>query len=1290
MGNLVGLNFESFVTDQINARQSTHRAASTDNYTPNQLLYLNNNAAFLKIISCVDITDPQVLKNTGLSTLFDGNELAKKYILWGGVSKSTTSDNINGLRYGIEGYNKNNDKFAYGIGKESGLGLVPMPGVEDFSMKSLNRGSIKEASIKIKAYNRAQFEIISLLYLRLGFNIFIEWGNNLILDDDNGNYSMNNYTLEETILGGNKDVSGILDKIKEKRKGSKGNYDAILGKVKNFTWELTTSGHYVISISVISIGDVIESLSVKTEFFENTNSNLLSKINLDIGENTKDRIDKFKEEQQEENKEKYKKGEEVSTETVEDSEVVFVERFANDISFYLFLISVGKIFTSGISDDDIALALFGLEEVLVEGAVRYSPPNDSIPVLESIWDILNPQGIPCGTREDQNLCFINFEGGDNIFGYYIRLGWLLQYIEENILMSSINNGKASPYVKLDYDIKTNICYSVKSQISADPRVCIIGSKEVKMDGDDKKLYPGLAEYYVEGNGDVEYGQIMNIYVSFVWISKKLKDLTITNEESGDNTVPILDFLKQMMAEIQASTGDINQFDVVYDSDVNTIKIIDTASIPNLQIIAQNLGLPSPPDPAVFKIFGVTNQLGSFVKSFSFKTEISNNMATDIAIGAGGGSVGNNNVGGLSNLNAGLKNRIVESVSLPPNLVDTSKPSSNTTKSIEEKYQSQLKTYSAFLDSQVDTRDPGLWSAFINIFSDDQTEWDPKLFDSCKPILKNILSYQIQQKVNETNDANEALYGKVSPTQGFIPLNATFEFNGLSGIKIYEKFKLEEGILPDNYQNAVDYLIKGISHKIGTDNKWITSIETLTVPAASTTTGVEKTGLVSVSKPKTFAKTVLPTLEKPSETTLAPFAGGVGTYDPSTQLGSTYPSGIPFKLKLIDRGNTKIQRVFIHHTAGWDDRKQVIAGWENRVTSGEKGRISTEYIIGMRNPDKSGQNYDGLWEQLYDGTKYTAWSNSTGNARSKAEVGIELNALGWLTKQSDGSFKQGTIRKDSNTNKPFILNDNVGEPHMINSSGNIVKAASWQKQNYFHKYTNEQIKALETVLLRISTYPNFEGTYKFGYEEFAEVFPQNANASLTTAYKNNPNQMFCHSATTNKTDVYPQKELLEMLVGLESKRLGKTTSVVTPTLVSQLEPNFAKFMNEMLSHSKNAEVTLELNNIFVNLKNWFKRIYPDNDNGNSGLESDLKWVNITDAKIVPENTDIYTPLFVWLVFNDEGDNNKINGTPIKMSDGTAIRLFGDNYDSSSADKLELVANNYWTKFGNKDRDFDANA
>ena len=146
---------------------------------------------------------------------------------------------------------------------------------------------------------------------------------------------------------------------------------------------------------------------------------------------------------------------------------------------------------------------------------------------------------------------------------------------------------------------------------------------------------------------------------------------------------------------------------------------------------------------------------------------------------------------LSNLNAGLKNRIVESVSLPPNLVDTSKPSSNTTKSIEEKYQSQLKTYSAFLDSQVDTRDPGLWSAFINIFSDDQTEWDPKLFDSCKPILKNILSYQIQQKVNETNDANEALYGKVSPTQGFIPLNATFEFNGLSGIKIYEKFKLEE-------------------------------------------------------------------------------------------------------------------------------------------------------------------------------------------------------------------------------------------------------------------------------------------------------------------------------------------------------------------------------------------------------------------------------------------------------------------------------------------------------------------
>jgi len=43
-----------------------------------------------------------------------------------------------------------------------------------------------------------------------------------------------------------------------------GNYDAIYGKVSNFSWSFEQDGTYNISLSIISLGDVIESLKINT------------------------------------------------------------------------------------------------------------------------------------------------------------------------------------------------------------------------------------------------------------------------------------------------------------------------------------------------------------------------------------------------------------------------------------------------------------------------------------------------------------------------------------------------------------------------------------------------------------------------------------------------------------------------------------------------------------------------------------------------------------------------------------------------------------------------------------------------------------------------------------------------------------------------------------------------------------------------------------------------------------------------------------------------------------------
>ena len=63
-------------------------------------------------------------------------------------------------------------------------------------------------------------------------------------------------------------------------------------------------------------------------------------------------------------------------------------------------------------------------------------------------------------------------------------------------------------------------------------------------------------------------------------------------------------------------------------------------------------------------------------------------------------------------------------------------------------------------------------------------------------------------------------------------------DGLSGMRNYERFAINESVLPYSYRSAdqpggvIDFLIKGVSHTIAS-NKWTTKIESLTVSSNRT-------------------------------------------------------------------------------------------------------------------------------------------------------------------------------------------------------------------------------------------------------------------------------------------------------------------------------------------------------------------------------------------------------------------------------------------------------------------------
>ena len=266
--NIVGEGFNKKIVEQIKQRQKTYGSINRDN---EQLSYLNARTGWCKLLSGVSVDLSTVgeqkptIRDLQLPT---GTDLAKNFILFQGTSLDK------GFRSGISPINSVFNYNAYGLGGNE-FGLRPMPGIISAEIQTETRGSIKKATIRIQANNRTQFDIIDLLYMRLGYSVLLEWGNSSYFNNDGSFVKENNNSLESiwfegkyttTNLTDNStvsvplDYSTILPLIQSRRLQSNGNYDAIFAKVFNFSWSFTKDGKYDIAINLISLGDVIESL----------------------------------------------------------------------------------------------------------------------------------------------------------------------------------------------------------------------------------------------------------------------------------------------------------------------------------------------------------------------------------------------------------------------------------------------------------------------------------------------------------------------------------------------------------------------------------------------------------------------------------------------------------------------------------------------------------------------------------------------------------------------------------------------------------------------------------------------------------------------------------------------------------------------------------------------------------------------------------------------------------------------------------------------------------------------
>jgi hypothetical protein len=870
---ILGESFKDYVRNQINVRQD--KLSLNQNRDNDFLTYVTSKTSFLRLTSGVNISEKvaQSLGATGLS----GNLLAKQYVLfssrfsnntlvskdpdiWGG---DLTSD------IGYKGYST-----SYGFASDPNYGLVPPPGLTMATINTLNRGTIREATINLICHNLYQFKAINALFLKLKYSLLLEWGHTLYFDNNSelvspveaGALNLSNDFLE----GMSSDK--ILNEIEKKREESNGNYDAFFGVVKNFNWELQENGSYNIMVNAISQGDVIDSLKINTNLTPEQNTEGVepqyqkSTLHKILGEIIKKIAD----------------GPDGPGGT-----------------------SQGFLHGYKTKDNEIALNTTNISN-FTGVTSNYKDPLDTDSTTSGANNIIT-------NNEGLSITFPQLEADAETKKaapqFYIKLGTLLRIIESFLLYYDLekqDENKSHPSILyIDHDFDKNECLTTPRHISVDPLTCIIpidfdnaseaeGNMSVTsffnsiiknytlvLDGggtitnDSSKIVeertnladspnPAIPEdtETVTGTSD-SFGNSLtkvvnnqsSIQDAIVLIQQNAGDLTgqtitittqtitrttqatISNESQagnlkfvekgfrtdtgspyigktmhiyvnidkiievlnnnidGNGDVLLQNFLTQLMGSISSALCSINNFDLDYDESTNRFSIIDTAVFPlkykNVNNVAKfNINL----------LKDSNSGGGSFVTNFGLKSDVFGQISNAIAIGAqgNGNNLGSNSTP-ISSFNEGLTDRMM-----------TVKGNANSVKADPNKgFYQWLKSYTKYEQFKIKV------TSESQVKNESITQTDIDLYRS---FLVDMMKYDLGVYTTTNN----------IPGTGFIPLNLQLTMDGLSGIRQYQTFDIDETLLPSEYNDKLKFITTTVTNKIDTKG-WETTINSLGVP-----------------------------------------------------------------------------------------------------------------------------------------------------------------------------------------------------------------------------------------------------------------------------------------------------------------------------------------------------------------------------------------------------------------------------------------------------------------------------
>ena len=243
--NIAGYPMYDWAIAQLQQRS---KVLSNPNRTEDQINYLGNKGAWIRVVSSVNLEDSFIKYFKDQYGIDAGEDsLAKKFMLFGG-----TSTYESGLRSGI---NTGGSYAILGDTEVNAYGYKPMPGITSVTIESTGRmGSVRQATVNFRVSDKMQLDVMDALYFRPGFTLLIEYGHAKYIDN-NGNLQSTESLMIDPFKTTDKENIGI--EISRKIKQSAGNYGGMLSIITSFNFSMTSDGGYDCVLKTVSLGGVM-------------------------------------------------------------------------------------------------------------------------------------------------------------------------------------------------------------------------------------------------------------------------------------------------------------------------------------------------------------------------------------------------------------------------------------------------------------------------------------------------------------------------------------------------------------------------------------------------------------------------------------------------------------------------------------------------------------------------------------------------------------------------------------------------------------------------------------------------------------------------------------------------------------------------------------------------------------------------------------------------------------------------------------------------------------------------